>query len=601
MAHQTFGQALGTLIYEKRKAQGLTQTQLAEDAFQSSGKVRRISELENGSVANPHPKTIDPLIFTLGIQESEIEECARIAGSKPDPDLDSAYREARNLIEAIARQFDHDNPEASLAELDDFLRGKAREWRALRDRIKTSEADSEDIKSLKTQAKDALADAKFDDADNYLAQAETIQQKNKALKEVRKLAQLRISRGDISYLAGMIEQAKNHYLSAAEFLMPFDETEGVDLLSEIARNFYEAGRRLIKYDFEIPIALLEKALQTSFVSNNSEQLSNTYYKLSLVYRYVMQWSEGEEKKNWSDITTDYARKAVQSLPSDGDISAAISTKLSLGNALYDRANILNEPQIAEEAVSIIKSTIAKLDDDNTPQELKGHLFNSLGSAEMALNKLKGTENEKDAHDEAIKAFTDAISSAESIADVEVWGIANSNLATLLSMKARQIDEKPVAYFYRLRAIGTFLSAIEAYPSTLLPRPYAQCHIGLANVLFEHGTSIGFEQGTNIKNNLSEIYLYRSLKSYELAAEIFDELTEPIIWAEIQTQMGRIHMLHAQLEGVDEEIQKYDYDSASSLIEDAIRVYEQHGLQEMVTYCEEALAKFKEHFSTFAKR
>ncbi|WP_139285768.1 helix-turn-helix transcriptional regulator [Tardiphaga sp. OK245] len=76
MTSQTFGAALGRLIFQKRKALGLTQTQLAEDAFGTSGKTRRISELENGTVENPHPKTIDPIISVLKISEDELRECA---------------------------------------------------------------------------------------------------------------------------------------------------------------------------------------------------------------------------------------------------------------------------------------------------------------------------------------------------------------------------------------------------------------------------------------------------------------------------------------------------------------------------------------------
>lgn len=62
MTGASFGQALGALIRRKRKAAGLTQVQLAEDAYGDGGKTRRISELENGTVANPHLKTIDPRV-----------------------------------------------------------------------------------------------------------------------------------------------------------------------------------------------------------------------------------------------------------------------------------------------------------------------------------------------------------------------------------------------------------------------------------------------------------------------------------------------------------------------------------------------------------
>ena len=114
---------------------GLTQTQLAEDAYGTTGKTRRISELENGTVANPHPKTIDPIIHVLKISNAELEQCATDSDSLPDEDLDRAYREARNLIDAVAKEFEHSNPASSLGELDEFLRSKAKEWASLRERI----------------------------------------------------------------------------------------------------------------------------------------------------------------------------------------------------------------------------------------------------------------------------------------------------------------------------------------------------------------------------------------------------------------------------------------------------------------------------------
>lgn len=127
MAAQSYGRLLGELILQKRRTKGLTQMQLAEDAFGTPSKTRRIVELEGGQVGRPHPRNIDPIIATLGITEVELEDCARRAGTGTgDATLDRAYREANNLIEAMARQFEHAKPEASLAELEDFLRTR---WR----------------------------------------------------------------------------------------------------------------------------------------------------------------------------------------------------------------------------------------------------------------------------------------------------------------------------------------------------------------------------------------------------------------------------------------------------------------------------------------
>lgn len=217
MATRTFGMALGELIYQKRKKHGLTQVQLAEDAFGTSAKTRRVSELESGLVANPHPKTIDPIIAVLSISQAELEECAKQTNFAPDQELDRAYRESRNLIEAVARQFEHSNPNATLAELDEFLRAKAREWNELRNRIELIETTDETLSNLKIAATNALSDGNFDEADQLLLKAEEVQQQDQTLRQLRKHAELRITRGDINLLKGDGENALKLYLSACEF------------------------------------------------------------------------------------------------------------------------------------------------------------------------------------------------------------------------------------------------------------------------------------------------------------------------------------------------------------------------------------------------
>jgi transcriptional regulator with XRE-family HTH domain len=205
MSKQTFGERLGKLILRKRKSMGLTQIQLAEDAYGTAKNTRRISELENGTVANPHPKTIDPIINVLKISNVELDDCAKESDSLPDEVLDRAYREARNLIDAIAAQFEHSNPNASLGELDDFLRANAKEWAALRERIASLEADDSSIKALTEAASEALARGRLDEAEACLSRAEEGHQYDRTLVEIRKLSALRIARADLSLLREIMQ------------------------------------------------------------------------------------------------------------------------------------------------------------------------------------------------------------------------------------------------------------------------------------------------------------------------------------------------------------------------------------------------------------
>ena len=80
----SFGELFGQLIRRKRGIEGLTQQALAVAAFGDESFKTRISELENGKVAKPHPKTIDGLVVALNICEDELNA---LLNQQPHPRL----------------------------------------------------------------------------------------------------------------------------------------------------------------------------------------------------------------------------------------------------------------------------------------------------------------------------------------------------------------------------------------------------------------------------------------------------------------------------------------------------------------------------------
>ena len=190
MSTISFGKALGEIIRQKRKAVGLTQLQLSEDAFGTSAKTRRISEIESGLTDNPHAKTIDPIISVLKITDAELANCAALAVYVPDPALDRAYKEARKMIDGLAVAFEHNEPNATLTELDRYLRDKAKEWSELRDRIARLEADTNNLSQYLDSALDYLSKGEFDKVDDCLLTAEENFQNKETLKVIRKQAEV---------------------------------------------------------------------------------------------------------------------------------------------------------------------------------------------------------------------------------------------------------------------------------------------------------------------------------------------------------------------------------------------------------------------------
>lgn len=80
----TFGKGFGKLVRQRRGIEGLTQQALAVLAFGDEAAKTRISELENGKVANPHIKTIDAIAVALNIPEEQI---VRLLNETPHPKI----------------------------------------------------------------------------------------------------------------------------------------------------------------------------------------------------------------------------------------------------------------------------------------------------------------------------------------------------------------------------------------------------------------------------------------------------------------------------------------------------------------------------------
>ena len=573
MTEQSFGQALGQLIYRKRKAAGLTQMQLAEDAFNDSGKTRRVSELENGTVANPHLKTIDPIINYLRISDSELAECAQQAISRPDTDLDRAYREARNLIDAVAKQFEHSKPTASLSELDEFLRGKAKEWSSLRTRIEAIDVPEHELADLKSAANRALSEGDFDQVDLLLSKAEDNYQRNRTLFEVRKHAEIRITRGDNSLLRGNPDTALNFYLSAAEFFRPFDENEMVEILTRMAGQVYEIARRSFDPPFFVSARLLEVLVGVPALKNNPEEMAGAHYRLGLIYR-----NQSERSSSTGDLENaiTHTKIALSNMTKGKRIFEWVSAQINLANCLKQRGKRTSVQSDLREAVGILRDARTMLEGNAESASLVPHVCNNLGAAILDLHDVDETSPIEFPLDQAIDAFAAAVKASEELFDPETWAAAKTNIGGVLAEKA-SVDgiEDGAKNFLRIRAISEYSAAAESYSCVAFPVQFASVQLRLARLLFEHAID---------NSQLAEIYLFRSIQSYQAAASYFTESRNPSQWGRIQKKLGDIFFVHAQLDKV--ESAQSDCDCAINFYQEALRVFEAGS--EEVKVCEHAI-------------
>jgi transcriptional regulator with XRE-family HTH domain len=592
MSTPSFGHALGTLVRQKRQAQGLTQMQLAEDAFGTSGKTRRISELESGSVANPHPKTIDPIIATLGITSDEIEACAKRASARIEDDLDRAYREARNLIEAVARQFEHDKPSASLAELDRFLRAKATEWAVLRDRIDSIDADEMALTEIKCEAARALADGRLDEVDRLLARAEEEYQHNRTLSEVRKHAGIRISRGNGSLLKGDADTALDHYLSAVEFYRPFDEGEMAREINEIAYMVYEVSRQSLKPTFFVGASLLELLVTLPSIKADPLAMAEASYQIGLSYRNEYDDPTSLRRDDALSKAIHYSTLAMEARETQADAYKAVTSTIGLANCLRDRAKANSTVEDLQHAIGLLTSMRAKYRDDEICGALMPIVNNSLGALYRNVAAIGGGNIIADVQVKALDAFTEAVATSEKHRNIETWGASRFNVGIIL-MERAQADgiEAEERHFLRLRAIVEITAAIETFPAVGFPFRFADAQSVLGRLLFQHAAALQDQQ-------LSEVYLARAVQSFDLAAEVLGVEREPHRWAHLRASQASIFALHA--EWAEVSIGLNDLQRAIDYYEEAAAVFEKHGFVSEAANCREAISHAQSQRETLLK-
>ncbi|MEO1275761.1 MAG: helix-turn-helix transcriptional regulator, partial [Pseudomonadota bacterium] len=268
----SFGARFGVLIKTKRGEDRLTQQQVAEQAFEEGqGSKTAISDLERGKIAEPHQKTVDALVAFFDISAEELAACRETPVASV-PELPSEFLEALGLSEALlfqlAAQFGHDNPRAGAAAYKAFLEQKAEEFRALEARLASlsemeeEAAARERLDNQLKAARAAIADGAFEEADEILAAAEEVQQAEHTLREVRRQAALRTTRGEAALLNGDADTAHTHFAKAAAMFDPFDRAEAIEMRHKLEDRLYQHALRFGGRGFEGSAAILRSLLDT---------------------------------------------------------------------------------------------------------------------------------------------------------------------------------------------------------------------------------------------------------------------------------------------------------------------------------------------------
>jgi transcriptional regulator with XRE-family HTH domain len=207
---ESFGLLFGRLIREKRGIEGLSQDALA---LKSGLTKARISEIETGKVNNPQAKTVDALCVALNISREARDRCRINTGPRLPP----------RLLENLALRFGHDNPEASEADLEEFLKEKAIEFCEFQERLAQIDAAEGKIADLLAAATLALKQGDFQLADKQLAEAENVYLTSATLPSLERQYKLTFERGNASLLVGEVKTAASHWERATNYFHYIDE------------------------------------------------------------------------------------------------------------------------------------------------------------------------------------------------------------------------------------------------------------------------------------------------------------------------------------------------------------------------------------------
>jgi tetratricopeptide (TPR) repeat protein/ribosome-binding protein aMBF1 (putative translation factor) len=593
-AQMTFGVAFGALIREKRGQEGLTQKELAVSAFNDETKVRRIIDLENGDVARPHAKTVDPLVVCLGITREELAVCSS-AGRFSEKER-SVLGLSRELLENLSTRFEHDNPDAPDEELIGFLKGKAVELRDIRERLAKLEQESSSAPNQIAAANAAIEAGHFQDADDILANAEEVEIEQRTMAQVATQSDLRSARGDNALLQDNYTLAASHYRVSAEYFLGFDKIAAAARLLEYAGRIYETARRSMNPTFDAAIGLADQALPLVSLASDRDFWIDAAYSVALLRQ--------TEARRGVAGSIDLLSSAIQlckvalenSQDPDAEFNWARCTFL-LANCYLARAEAPGNENWRSDVDSAIEGYELYLRRPVT-ETVASHrcgIYNSLSSAYRFKAHRCPNEQSDEATDKAKRALLRAIELSSQQNQIHIWGAAQYNLGAMLAQESNRAtpSELERAMFLGTQAIASFLAAIESFPATGFATQMGDASLSLGKFLVEHSFRLPPEFG--------EAYLARAIHHLEVSMAIFARERFPRKWAEANFYLGATFLGHFQY--LSDHAARSDLDSAKKFLSAALSVFEQNDLADVKAYrdrCAEMLITVDEGLSKLSE-
>ncbi|MEM6465659.1 MAG: helix-turn-helix transcriptional regulator, partial [Pseudomonadota bacterium] len=236
----SFGARYGALVRKYRTADGFSTSELALRALGDAAKRSRISEIENGKVANPRAETIAAINDVLGIDIEEVEALRADPTPRPVPAVEGV---PTLLLESLARRFQADHPGGTDSALLKFLEAKGEEYLKLKTEIEALKSTTARMSKVLSEAQALLDEGDFAAAKALILSPIELQ-KDRMREDATLLADMHALAARADLLEGNTEEAEAAFRASADAMMGVDRDAAAHRLRDGFKALYQNGLAL---------------------------------------------------------------------------------------------------------------------------------------------------------------------------------------------------------------------------------------------------------------------------------------------------------------------------------------------------------------------
>ena len=380
----------------------------------------------------------------------------------------------RSLLENLALRFEHDNPDAPVAELEGHLKDKAVEWKALKARLAALEATDARVANIRAAAEAALAAGDFDTARARLDDALRLRAEGEALPVLRKLSEVHALKAETYLLQGDADQAAAAFETGARLFSGIDRLQEARTRHAAALRLYEHGLRYGSTGLLQAIALHRANDAIVTRADHPVAWAGTQNNLAAALANQAARTEGAAGTDLLAEAVAAYRAALEVRTRADHPVAWAMTQNNLAIALTNQAARTKGAagtDLLAEAVSAYRAALEVRTRANHPVDwamTQNNLANALADQAAHTKGAAGT----DLLAEAVTAYRAALEVYTRADHPVAWAMTQENLGLAFEAMAGRATGDPGARY--AKALACFDGALEVFDLERMAPSHAKC-------------------------------------------------------------------------------------------------------------------------------